>query len=264
MKAYIVVGPTNVHPRFRRSLLRARDSSVVAICISASFVIRRGRDFAVRLPPPEVGSKRAALVAQLVCALRVVDCRFDLSTVPDDGLVSKQASDVARREARDAVGIEVVERAAEGVTLPEDRQPAQAGLETLEAHLFEEAPVVRDRPSPLLVVIPHIERIRSTPPAANQIRLTSLENVPNAAADRREHSLHGTFSLLFEAPRVQRAESSGHVITFLEILGVGRTPLHRTLIGDSTQFVPMQAGGRRERPGGQTLSRASHELRPNR
>ena len=39
----MVVGPTNVQPRLRRSLLSATDSGVVPIVISTSFVSRRGR-----------------------------------------------------------------------------------------------------------------------------------------------------------------------------------------------------------------------------
>ena len=38
MNAYIVVGPTNVQPRLRRSLLYATDSGVVAIDTRTSFV----------------------------------------------------------------------------------------------------------------------------------------------------------------------------------------------------------------------------------
>src|SRR5262245_20513965 len=44
MNAYIVVGPTNVQPRFRKSFESAIDSGVVAIVFSRSQVSRRGRD----------------------------------------------------------------------------------------------------------------------------------------------------------------------------------------------------------------------------
>src|SRR5436190_17106321 len=45
MNAYIVVGPTNVQPRFRKSLESAADSGVAAIDFSARHVSFRGRDF---------------------------------------------------------------------------------------------------------------------------------------------------------------------------------------------------------------------------
>src|SRR3954471_11131907 len=46
MNAYIVVGPTNVQPRFRRSFDSATDSGVVAMVFSTPHVSFRGRDFA--------------------------------------------------------------------------------------------------------------------------------------------------------------------------------------------------------------------------
>ena len=44
MNAYTVVGPTNVHPRFFKSLLSASDCGVRARCKKASCVRRRGRE----------------------------------------------------------------------------------------------------------------------------------------------------------------------------------------------------------------------------
>jgi len=43
MKAYAVVGPTNVNPRRLRSFESATDSAELGIAASASRVIRRGR-----------------------------------------------------------------------------------------------------------------------------------------------------------------------------------------------------------------------------
>ena len=61
--------------------------------------------------------------------------------------------DVARRETRDAVEVEALERGAEVVALGEDGPPAQAGLEALETQLLEQAPVIVHRKSPFGVVI---------------------------------------------------------------------------------------------------------------
>ena len=46
MNAYMVVGPTNVQPRVRRSFESAVDSGVTGIALTASQVIFFGRDFA--------------------------------------------------------------------------------------------------------------------------------------------------------------------------------------------------------------------------
>src|SRR3954469_206486 len=46
MKAYIVVGPTNVQPRLRKPLESALDSGVVAIVFSTSHVSFFGRELA--------------------------------------------------------------------------------------------------------------------------------------------------------------------------------------------------------------------------
>jgi hypothetical protein len=56
------------------------------------------------------------------------------------------------RQADDAQG------AAECVTLAEDREPAQAGLEAFEAQLLEQPVIVGDGHAPLVVVIGAILR----------------------------------------------------------------------------------------------------------
>jgi hypothetical protein len=55
-----------------------------------------------------------------------------------DAGVAEQFLDARRREARDALEVEVRERAPEVLALAQDRQPAQPGLETLEADLLEQ------------------------------------------------------------------------------------------------------------------------------
>src|SRR6185503_15069756 len=75
---------------------------------------------------------------------------------------------IARAESRDAIDVEFRERRAEVRSLPEDRQPAQAGLESLEADLLEQSPIVGHRPAPLLIVIRDVERITGRPPATGE------------------------------------------------------------------------------------------------
>ena len=121
----------------------------------------------IRLPLPEVLRQRSTFLTELDRPLRVVDCRFDLAAVANDAFVPKECRHVARREPRDAIDVEVHECAPEVLALPEDRQPAQTGLEAFEADLLEQTSVVFDRLSPLAIVILDVERIAPTPPAAH-------------------------------------------------------------------------------------------------
>src|SRR6185503_12461286 len=120
----------------------------------------------IRFPPPEVVRQRPAFLPQLDRALGVIDRRFDLAAMTNDPFVAEQSRDVARREAGDAIDVEVHERAPEVLALPEDRQPAQTGLEAFEADLLEQTAVVFDRLPPLAIVILDVERIGPAPPAA--------------------------------------------------------------------------------------------------
>ncbi len=118
------------------------------------------------LPAPEVGRQRPEFGRQLLRALRVVDRRFDLAAMADDARVAEQPLDVARLEPRDALELEIGEAFAKSLALAQDREPAQARLEALEADLLEQAAVVGDRESPLAVVVGDVELVIAAPPAA--------------------------------------------------------------------------------------------------
>ena len=144
----------------------AVDAAVVGIFISASRVTCGGRSAAA-------GSNRQTYAASdphSSCsserALRVVDRRFDLAAMADDAFVFQQPRHVARAECRDRRWIEAGEGFPEVFALAQNRQPAEAGLESFEADLLEQPTVIRDRPSPFLVVILNVERIGARPPAA--------------------------------------------------------------------------------------------------
>ena len=94
------------------------------------------------LPPPAARSPAG-----------VVEHRFDLAAVADDAGVAEQALDVGGAEARDRLGVEVGEGAAEVLALAQDRQPGQARLEALEAELLEQVAVVGRGAAPLVVVV---------------------------------------------------------------------------------------------------------------
>ena len=68
--------------------------------------------------------------------------------------------------AGDDLRIEAVESAAEVLPLAQDRDPGEAGLETIEDQLLEQGPVVRLGHAPVGVVIGDIERIDARPGAA--------------------------------------------------------------------------------------------------
>src|SRR5690348_11474786 len=84
----------------------------------------------------------------------------------DDARVTQQPRDVACAEPRDALEIESCERLAKRLALAEDRPPTQAGLESFEADLLEETPIVVDRKAPFTIVIGDIERVVADPVAA--------------------------------------------------------------------------------------------------
>ena len=84
----------------------------------------------------------------------------------DDALVLQQPIDVPRRKAADPLDVEPVKRLTEMLTLPQDRQPAQTRLKSLEADLLEQSRVIADRPPPFAIVVLDVERIGAAPPAS--------------------------------------------------------------------------------------------------
>ena len=93
MNAYMVVGPTNVQPRFFNSFDSAMDSLVVAIdagCPTSAFSGAM-RD---RLETPDEIRQRTALVDELAASSRVVDSALDLAAMADDPFVLEQPLDV--------------------------------------------------------------------------------------------------------------------------------------------------------------------------
>ena len=106
----------------------------------------------------------------------------------DDARVPKQPLDVALAEARDRFGIEAGEGGAEVLALAQDRQPRQPGLEALEAQPLEQAALVGDGPSPLLVVVGDVGRVRL--PAAN-VALTTSFDLDDSVLDADGERLDG-------------------------------------------------------------------------
>jgi hypothetical protein len=95
--------------------------------------------------------------------LRVVDRRADLAAVADDARVGQEPVDVAVVEAGDHGEVEPGERGAERLALAQDRQPREAGLEPLQAHLLEQPMVVGEAEAPLGVVVGAVVSTRRPP-----------------------------------------------------------------------------------------------------
>ena len=61
--------------------------------------------------------------------------------------------DLGRPEGGDDGWVEVVERPAEAFALSQDGEPRQADLESFQAELLEDTPVIADRQTPFVVVV---------------------------------------------------------------------------------------------------------------
>lgn len=120
-----------------------------------------------RLEAPDVASEAAGFFTKFEVSSCVVDGGLDLAPVAYDSRIGDQAFDAPAIEARDFLGIEFSKRSAEVFSFPENREPAEPGLETLEAHLLEKPRVIDERSTPLLIVVLLVEGVVSAPPAAS-------------------------------------------------------------------------------------------------
>src|SRR5262245_58188501 len=84
----------------------------------------------------------------------------------DDAGIAEQALDILIAEIRDPVKLEIFEGLTEVLALAQDGEPRKPRLETLEAYLLEQTPVVRDRTAPLVVVIVTVKPVIAMPEAA--------------------------------------------------------------------------------------------------
>ena len=111
----------------------------------------------LRLEAPHVACEGAFLFDECAGTAGIADRRFDLAAMSHDAGIAEQALDVALPEARHLLEVELRERRAERVALPQDREPRQPRLEALETELFEEPAIVGDRKAPLVVVVVDVE-----------------------------------------------------------------------------------------------------------
>jgi hypothetical protein len=95
----------------------------------------------------------------------VRDRGLDLAAVADDRRVGEQTRDVVLAECGNPLRLEALEGGAKTLSLAQDGQPRQTGLEAFEAEPFVEAALVADRPAPLLIVVGVVPLVGGFPAA---------------------------------------------------------------------------------------------------
>jgi len=168
----IVDNATGLHRRIHRGRADEAETGLLQALGERLRLGRRGlpvgvagRDAVVlgRVRPEELVQRRG--LAQDHRRPGVRDRRLDLAAVADDRGVGQETLDVALAESGDPVGLEALEGGAEALTLAQDRQPGEAGLEAFEAEPLVEAALVAYRPAPLLVVVGVVPLVGGDPAA---------------------------------------------------------------------------------------------------
>ena len=118
------------------------------------------------LEAPEVRRERAHLPAEFQRAASIPDGRLDLAAVAHDARLLEELLHAARAEAGHARRVEALELPAEGGPLPQDGEPGQPRLKSLEAKLLEELRLVGDWEAPLLIVVGDVVGRGEAPAAA--------------------------------------------------------------------------------------------------
>jgi hypothetical protein len=151
----------------------------------------------VRGKGPDQRRQAAVLLDRRHGAPGVVDRRFDLPPVPDDGGIGQHLSDLAFAETGHLLRVEPGEMLAEGFQLAKHRDPREPRLETLQGDLFEQGGVSLLGVTPLRVVVADVERVLPRP-------ATAPHPVP---AD--DHVAHGSKSSAAELMQYRRPVGPG-------------------------------------------------------
>jgi len=118
----------------------------------------------VRPESPNESIERTGVGLEFDASAGIVDDRLDLPTMPNDSRVEQETPNVVVGVLGNDFNVEFGERTTKVVALPQDGEPAQTRLKTLEADLFEETTVVVHGASPFSIVVLHVQRVVTTPP----------------------------------------------------------------------------------------------------
>ena len=136
---------------------------------------------------------------------------LDLAAMADDaGILSRRATSRALKRAT-RVDVEAGKGAAEVLALPQDGQPAQAGLESFQRDLLEERAIVTNREPPFGIVVLDVVVAAAAPGAA----AAAVRRFPQAVGDGFAVSLDHDEVPSSPAPQRRRgvprgAADSGH------------------------------------------------------
>src|SRR6516164_9568363 len=188
-----MVGPQNLKPRCARSLLIARETAV-----SAGIWRTLLNRLIFGLPSTKSHNNLAkpGPFSIIQPGLRREHGAFDLCAIADDAGILHQPLDLFRRVTGNLFRREAVKGAAKILALAQNRDPGEAGLETVEHELFIERAIVVFGHAPFLVVIGDIERVVLRPGAAQEgvnwvERLHSAAFAPSGNAKRAHSGLSG-------------------------------------------------------------------------
>jgi hypothetical protein len=100
---------------------------------------------------------------QLLHGAGVRDRRLDLAAVADDAGIGEEPLDLTLAERGDGIDVEPGEARTERGALAQDRDPRQPRLEAFEAQQLEQLVLVVLWPTPLVIVVRDVVRVRARP-----------------------------------------------------------------------------------------------------
>lgn len=115
----------------------------------------------------EVGVQGVEFCEEIEGTVGVVDGGEDFPAMADDAGVENEAFDVGVIEVGNLIEIKIGKGSAEIFAFAEDGEPGEPGLKSFEADFFEEAEVIGDSPTPLIVVVTKVIFIIAAPPATD-------------------------------------------------------------------------------------------------
>jgi hypothetical protein len=122
---------------------------------------------------PEEGVEGTVLVDDVEGAAGVADGGFNFEPVAHDARIAQEPLNVAGGKAGDFFHVPTGEGGAVVFALAQDGQPTEPGLRAFQNEELEQHAVVVHGNAPFFVMVGHIERIRSAPPATRPLLVRS-------------------------------------------------------------------------------------------